>query len=49
MLLKSGYRHVTISRKFALQHGFIPSDTAPGRYGYAGLVKCVPLAFLFHG
>lgn len=41
MLLKSGYRNVTISRKFALQHGFIPTDTTPGKYGYVGLVKYV--------
>uniref|UniRef100_A0A0W0FLF7 Uncharacterized protein n=1 Tax=Moniliophthora roreri TaxID=221103 RepID=A0A0W0FLF7_MONRR len=39
MLLKSGYRHVYISRKFALEHGFIPADAAPGLYGYGGLVN----------
>ncbi|TFK62536.1 hypothetical protein BDN72DRAFT_964475 [Pluteus cervinus] len=39
MLLKSGYRHVYVSRKFAIKHGFIPSDSAPGQYGYAGLVS----------
>ncbi|KAF5373783.1 hypothetical protein D9758_000668 [Tetrapyrgos nigripes] len=39
MLLKSGYRHVYISRKFALEHGFIPADAAPGRYGYSGLTN----------
>ena len=39
MLLKNGYRHVYISRKFALRHGFIPNDAAPGHYGYGGLVK----------
>jgi hypothetical protein len=39
MLLKNGYRHVYISRKFALKHGFIPSDAAPGHYGYSGLVN----------
>ena len=39
MLLKSGYRHVYISRKFAMKHGFIPSDAAPGHYGYGGLVN----------
>ncbi|KAF9053055.1 hypothetical protein BJ165DRAFT_1339604 [Panaeolus papilionaceus] len=39
MLLKSGYRHVYISRKFAVKHGFIPSDAAPGNYGYGGLVN----------
>ncbi|KAF9061919.1 hypothetical protein BDP27DRAFT_1234384 [Rhodocollybia butyracea] len=38
MLLKAGYRHVYISRKFALENGFIPADTAPGHYGYTGLV-----------
>ncbi|KAH7926676.1 hypothetical protein BV22DRAFT_1008582 [Leucogyrophana mollusca] len=39
MLLKNGYRHVYISRKFALKHGFIPADAAPGHYGYGGLVN----------
>ncbi|KAF8891273.1 hypothetical protein BD779DRAFT_1799167 [Infundibulicybe gibba] len=39
MLLKSGYRHVYVSRKFAMNHGFIPSDAAPGHYGYGGLVN----------
>ena len=39
MLLKSGYRHVYISRKFAIKHGFIPHDAAPGHYGYGGLVN----------
>lgn len=39
MLLKSGHRHVYISRKFALRHGFIPADAAPGHYGYGGLVN----------
>jgi len=39
MLLKNGYRHVYISRKFALKHGFIPRDAAPGHYGYSGLVN----------
>jgi hypothetical protein len=39
MLLKTGYRHVYISRKFAVRHGFIPQDAAPGQYGYSGLVK----------
>ncbi|KAI0691025.1 hypothetical protein BC835DRAFT_138860 [Cytidiella melzeri] len=39
MLLKNGYRHVYISRKFALRHGFIPRDAAPGHYGYGGLVN----------
>ncbi|KAJ7510090.1 hypothetical protein B0H11DRAFT_1175747 [Mycena galericulata] len=39
MLLKSGYRHVYISRKFAKEHGFIPADAAPGLYGYGGLVN----------
>ncbi|KAF7338113.1 hypothetical protein MVEN_02036000 [Mycena venus] len=39
MLLKSGYRHVYISRKFAKDHGFIPADAAPGHYGYGGLVN----------
>ncbi|KZV71840.1 hypothetical protein PENSPDRAFT_605159 [Peniophora sp. CONT] len=39
MLLKAGYRHVYISRKFAMRHGFIPEDAAPGHYGYGGLVN----------
>ncbi|RPD66394.1 hypothetical protein L226DRAFT_550369 [Lentinus tigrinus ALCF2SS1-7] len=39
MLLKSGYRHVYISRKFAIKNGFIPRDAAPGYYGYSGLVN----------
>ena len=39
MLLKSGYRHVYISRKFAIKHGFIPADAVPGSYGYGGLVN----------
>ncbi|KAH9843184.1 uncharacterized protein C8Q71DRAFT_853670 [Rhodofomes roseus] len=39
MLLKAGYRHVYISRKFAIKHGFIPADAAPGHYGYGGLVN----------
>jgi len=39
MLLKNGYRHVYISRKFALRHGFIPADATPGHYGYSGLVN----------
>lgn len=41
MLLKAGYRHVYISRQFAIRHGFIPADAAPGHYGYGGLVKYV--------
>ncbi|KAG8894575.1 hypothetical protein FRB99_001133 [Tulasnella sp. 403] len=39
MLLRKGHRHVYLSRAFALQHGFIPADTAPGHYGYTGLVQ----------
>ncbi|KAL1743458.1 hypothetical protein HDZ31DRAFT_40888 [Schizophyllum fasciatum] len=39
MLLKSGYRHVYVSRIFAMQNGFIPKDAAPGQYGYSGLVN----------
>ncbi|EIM89939.1 uncharacterized protein STEHIDRAFT_74325 [Stereum hirsutum FP-91666 SS1] len=39
MLLKNGYRYVYISRKFAMKHGFIPADAAPGHYGYGGLVN----------
>jgi hypothetical protein len=39
MLLKTGYRYVYMSRKFAMRHGFIPQDAAPGHYGYSGLVN----------
>ena len=39
MLLKNGHRHVYLSRSFAREHGFIPTDTAPGHYGYTGLVQ----------
>jgi hypothetical protein len=39
MLLKNGYRHVYISRKFAIKHGFIPKNATPGYYGYSGLVN----------
>lgn len=39
MLLKNGYRHVYMSRKFAIRNGFIPKDAALGHYGYSGLVK----------
>jgi len=39
MLLKYGYRHVYLSRKFAIKHGFIPSDAGLGHYGYGGLVN----------
>jgi len=39
MLLKKGYRHVYLSRSFALSHGFIPPNAAPGLYGYSGLVS----------
>lgn len=39
MMLKAGYRHVYISRKFAMKHGFIPHDASPGNYGYSGLVN----------
>ena len=46
MLLKTGYRYVYMSRKFAMRHGFIPQDAAPGHYGYSGLVKYVLLTFL---
>jgi len=41
MLLKNGYRHVYMSRKFAVKHGFVPKDASLGYYGYGGLVKCV--------
>jgi len=39
MLLKNGYRHVYMSRNFAMKHAFIPRDAAPGHYGYSGLVN----------
>lgn len=39
MMLKEGYRHVYVSRSFALVHGFIPKDTAPGTYGYNGITN----------
>lgn len=39
MLLKMGHKHVYMSRKFAIKHGFIPPDSAPGNYGYGGLVS----------
>jgi len=39
MLLKNGYRHVYVSRKFAMRHGLIPQDATPGHYGYSGLVN----------
>lgn len=39
MLLKSGHRHVYMSRKFAIKHGFVPQDAVPGSYGYGGLVS----------
>lgn len=39
MMLKGGYRHVYVSRGFALDHGFIPADTQPGTYGYNGITN----------
>ncbi|KAL9933737.1 hypothetical protein V8E36_007395 [Tilletia maclaganii] len=39
MMLKSGYRHVYVSRTFALTHGFIPKDTTPGTYGFNGITN----------
>lgn len=39
MMLKAGYRHVYVSRSFALDHGFIPVDTTPGTYGYNGITN----------
>lgn len=42
MLLKNGHRHVYMSRKFAVKHGFVPKDASLGYYGYGGLVKYVP-------
>jgi len=43
MLLKNGYRHVYMSRKFAVKHGFVPKDASLGYYGYGGLVKYIKL------
>jgi hypothetical protein len=37
MLLKYGYRHVYIFRKFATKHAFIPADAMPGTMVTAGL------------
>ncbi|KAJ9101483.1 hypothetical protein QFC19_005134 [Naganishia cerealis] len=39
MLLKQGYRHVYVSRPFALKNGLIPKTSGMGTYGYAGLVN----------
>ncbi|EFI28358.1 hypothetical protein CC1G_13892 [Coprinopsis cinerea okayama7 len=39
MLLKSGHRHVYMSRKFAVKHGFVPKDSTPGNHGYVGLLS----------
>ena len=41
MLLKNGYRHVYMSRKFAVKYGFVPKDASLGYYGYSGLIKYV--------
>ena len=46
MLLKNGYRHVYMSRKFAVKHGFVPKDASLGYYGYGGLVKYVQILCL---
>lgn len=37
--MKNGHRACYMSRDFAQQHGFIPTDAAPGRYGYGGLTS----------
>lgn len=44
MLLKNGYRHVYMSRKFAVKYGFVPKDASLGYYGYGGLIKYVPVS-----
>ena len=44
MLLKNGHRHVYMSRKFAVKHGFVPKDASLGYYGYGGLVKYTHLS-----
>ena len=45
MLLKNGHRHVYLSRKFAVKHGFVPKDASLGYHGYGGLVKYVSVLF----
>lgn len=35
--MKSGHRACYMSRAFAQQHAFIPSDAAPGFYGFSGI------------
>ncbi|WWC67167.1 uncharacterized protein I206_101074 [Kwoniella pini CBS 10737] len=37
MLLKSGYRHVYVSREFALKHKLVPKKSGMGSMGYTGL------------
>ncbi|WWC85487.1 uncharacterized protein L201_000351 [Kwoniella dendrophila CBS 6074] len=37
MLLKSGYRHVYVSRDFALKHKIVPKGFGMGTFGYTGL------------
>ncbi|CAD6574821.1 MAG: hypothetical protein CYPHOPRED_005508 [Cyphobasidiales sp. Tagirdzhanova-0007] len=37
--MKPGHRHCYMAREFALQHGFIPKDAAPGFYGFSGITN----------
>lgn len=37
--MKEGHRHCYMAREFALQHGFIPKDAAPGFYGFSGITN----------
>lgn len=39
MMMKEGHRHCYMAREFALQHGFIPKDAAPGFYGFSGITN----------
>lgn len=39
MMMKPGHRHCYMAREFALQHGFIPKDAAPGFYGFSGITN----------
>ncbi|KAH8827041.1 hypothetical protein DL96DRAFT_1465377 [Flagelloscypha sp. PMI_526] len=58
MLLRKGYRHVYVSRKFALRHGFVGKETVPG-HSYTGLLNigkwpitlnsATPTGSLIHG
>jgi len=47
MLLKNGYRHIYMSRKFVVRHGFVPKDASLGYHGYGGFVKYVSYPCVF--